>query len=150
MLLPEASSFAPLEDFALRQRFIDPSSGSIAAHFRDRLRPLAGAAAAAIAQEATARCPDAGAFEVTFRSDDSPGLVQSRLHGLGLTDAAPVIVSWDPATALVTEWGVFAAHWGDFCYPAADNVCIWPVAGNWRLCYRRYEVFQFTGGSRES
>lgn len=139
----DSSAFASLDEFTLRRRFVDPTTGAISAHFDGRIRPLTAAAAAAFAPAASARCAESGAFTVTFRSDDSPGLVNDRLRALAPARTTGIIVWWNRSTALLTEWDVFATRWGDFCYPAADNVCIWPLSGDWTLCYRRYEVFQF-------
>ena len=69
--------------------------------------------------------------------------MRSRLTELALPPAASIVVWWSPTTALLTDWALFAEHWDDFCYPAADSICIWPLAGDWTLCYRRYEVLQF-------
>ena len=143
MLSLDASSFAPLAEFPLRWRFTTSPAGEPAPHFAGRLRPLTSHAAAAVTPEATARCTDSSDFTTTFRSDDPPALVRSRLVALDLPPDEAIVVWWNPTTALVTDWALFAEHWDDFCYPAADSVCIWPVAGEWTLCYRRYEVLQF-------
>src|SRR5688572_182861 len=94
-LAREAASIAPLDEFALRRRFAESSSGEIAPHFRNRLRPLTGSAAAAIAAEATSRCADSSDFTITFRSDDSPGLVRARLSELPIPHDAQVVVWWN-------------------------------------------------------
>jgi hypothetical protein len=147
-LVLDPAAFAPLDDFALRRRFVEADTGDISAHFAGRIRPLTAATAASIAEDAVARCAKSTDFTVTFRSDDSPGIVIERLQELPLAEDTQILVWWNPSTALVTDWGLFAAHWDDFCYPAADNVCIWPIAGGWTLCYRHYEVLQFRSHPR--
>lgn len=147
-LVLDADAFASLDDFALRRRFVEPDTGVVPSHFVGRIKPLTAAIAASIADEAAARCAESGDFTVTFRSDDSPGIVHERLRELPLARETPIIVLWNRSTAVMTDWGAFAAHWDDFCYPAADNVCIWPLAGGWTLCYRHYEVLQFRSHPR--
>jgi hypothetical protein len=142
-LVLDDAAFASLDGFALRRRFVDPETDTVPRHFETRIRALTPAAASAIAGEATARCATSSDFTVTFRSDDSPGIVNDRLRELPLAEDTSIIVWWSPATALMTDWGTFVSHWDDFCYPAADNVCVWPLAGGWTLCYRSYEVIQF-------
>jgi hypothetical protein len=144
----DAAAFASLDEFTLRRRFVEPRTGLVPTHFRERIRPLTSQAAAELAGEATSRAADAVDFTVTFRTDDSPGLVNDRVRDLPLAPDTAVVVWWNAATAVVTDWELFASYWDDFCYPAADDVCIWPLAGGWTLCYRRYEVFQFRGGPR--
>jgi hypothetical protein len=139
----EADEFASFEAFPLKRRFLDPATGALASHFAGRMKPFTAARARALATEATARCAEAGDFTVTFRTDDSPGLVTRRLRALPVPDESSVVIWWDRATAVMTEWGVFVGYWDDFCYPASDDISIWPTDGGWTLCYRRYEVLQF-------
>ena len=54
-----------------------------------------------------------------------------------------VFVSWQQDVALRTTWEVFTAHWDDFCYPASDEVLIWPESGGWALLYHHEQEFQF-------
>ena len=143
-----AATFTSLDEFALRRRFVEPETGEIPRHFVGRIRPLTAVTAAAVAGEAEARCAESSDFTVTFRSDDSPGIVNERLRDLPLAPDTPIIVWWNASTAVLTDWEVFVGHWDDFCYPAADDVCIWPLAGGWTLCYRRYEVLQFRSDPR--
>ena len=144
----ESAAFTSFDEFAFRRRFVEPETGEVPHHFVGRIKPLTVAAAASLADEAAARCDESSAFTVSFRSDDSPGLVNERLRELPLAQDTPIIVWWNRSTAAMTDWGVFVSHWDDFCYPAADNVCIWPLAGGWTLCYRHYEVLQFRSHPR--
>ena len=144
----ESAAFTSFDEFAFRRRFVEPETGEVPHHFVGRIKPLTVATAASLADEVAARCDESSAFTVSFRSDDSPGLVNERLRELPLAQDTPIIVWWNRSTAVMTDWGVFASHWDDFCYPAADNVCIWPLAGGWTLCYRHYEVLQFRSHPR--
>ena len=144
----DADAFIPLDRFSLGWRFLDPNTGEVAGHFAGRVRPLTAARAATLAGDAAARCAEPAEFTVTFRTDDSPGLVNDRLRELPIAHDVPVIVSWNHSTAVETVWGIFAANWDDFCYPASDDVSILPLDGRWMLCYRHYEVLQFRGHPR--
>ena len=88
-------------------------------------------------------CRDGAEFSVTFRSDDPPGAVRQRLRELPPPPDEVVLVSWDAQTAVITDWDAFVTHWDDFCYPSSDDVTVLPLAGDWDLCYRHYEVMQF-------
>ena len=61
----------------------------------------------------------------------------------GIAPTEAVLISWDARTAAMTDWELFVAHWDDFCYPASDDVTVFPLGGEWVLCYHHYEVFQF-------
>ncbi len=54
-----------------------------------------------------------------------------------------IFVSWQPDTDVVTEWSIFLKFWDDFCYPASDDVSIWPVSEKWLLHYWHEEAFYF-------
>ncbi|MDQ3820276.1 MAG: DUF2947 domain-containing protein [Acidobacteriota bacterium] len=54
-----------------------------------------------------------------------------------------IIVSWDQATAVLTRWDVFCDYWDDFCYPASDDVTVFPPSIQWVLFYQHGERFIF-------
>ncbi len=54
-----------------------------------------------------------------------------------------VIVSWDERLAVLVEWKVFCEYWNDFCYPASDNIAIFPFSEEWTLLYMHEEYFTF-------
>ena len=115
-----------------------------------RLKPLGDDAAARAAATAAARQAAARTPLVSFRSDDPPGAVRSDLRALPIDASTEIMLSWNASTALVTDWDTFVSHWDDFCYPASDDVVIWPIVGAWTLCYHHYEVFQFQVEARAS
>jgi len=45
--------------------------------------------------------------------------------------------------AICVSWGVFCEYWDDFCYPASDDVAIWPLSQEWFLIYDHSEKFFF-------
>src|SRR5438034_486668 len=53
-------------------------------------------------------------------------------HG-GLRDS--VIIAWSSDCALRTTWETFTDYWSDFCYPASDDVAVWPESERWVLFY---------------
>ena len=54
-----------------------------------------------------------------------------------------VFVEWDSELVISTTWQIFTEYWDDFCYPASDNVTVWPMTGAWVLLYHHYEQFEF-------
>ncbi|HKV52762.1 MAG TPA: hypothetical protein VJO52_16325 [Gemmatimonadaceae bacterium] len=76
--------------------------------------------------------------------DDHEDEVRRLLSELPVAASAPVIVSWDADTAVITSWPVFVTYWTDFCYASSDDVTIWEPTKPWTLCYYHYEVMRFT------
>lgn len=54
-----------------------------------------------------------------------------------------VVLSWEPAVALKTSWAIFVEYWQEFCYPASDDLVVWPAVGNWVLLYHHEEELYF-------
>lgn len=54
-----------------------------------------------------------------------------------------VFISWQQDAAIRTTWEIFTAHWDDFCYPASDDVVVWPESECWALFYFHEQEFQF-------
>ena len=138
------SDFVSLEEFPLAWRFAPERVGEASSNWLSRVRPLGQSRAADAALFARDSCGASREFTITLRSDDSPLVVQAALNALPPAPATRIVLSWDSRTAVATEWEVFVAHWGVFCYPASDDVTIMPLDGDWCLCYRHYEIFQFS------
>lgn len=47
-----------------------------------------------------------------------------------------------PDQVYVVNWGVFCAHWDDFCYPS-DDVIICPLTEEWVLYFCHEEAFMW-------
>ena len=133
-----------MERFSLHWRFDANHCGLASSDLLSRVRALGALAAATVDERATAYCGEGGPVDVTFRSDDSPAEVTRRLRELPPLGDVPVLLSWDAQTAVVTTWEVFVTHWDDFCYSMSDDVTVMPLGGKWVLCYRHYDVMQFT------
>lgn len=54
-----------------------------------------------------------------------------------------VSLSWAPRVALATTWSVFANYWQHFCYPASDDLVVFPANGDWVLLYHHEQAFHF-------
>jgi hypothetical protein len=54
---------------------------------------------------------------------------------------------WDERLAICVSWGVFCQYWDDFCYPASDDVAIWPLSEEWFLIIDHSEKFFFVSGA---
>ncbi len=52
-----------------------------------------------------------------------------------------IIVSWQPGTAVLTNTELFIRNWDEFCYPASDDVTIYPEDESWVLHYWHEEEF---------
>ena len=141
--LLSSNDYTSLDEFPLGWRFTSQRLSRPAADVVSRLRPLGRDAAARAARTAGERDCDAIGEPRTFRSDDPPGTVRTNLHALAIDPRTEIVLSWNPSTALRTDWETFVGHWDDFCYPAADNVDIRAPDGDWILRYHHYEVFQF-------
>ena len=54
-----------------------------------------------------------------------------------------VNLSWDPEVALLTTWGVFVSYWQEFCYPASDDLVVFPKSEAWVFLFHHEEELQF-------
>jgi hypothetical protein len=59
------------------------------------------------------------------------------------TSEDEVVLSWGPTVALRTSWVVFVEYWQEFCYPASDDLLVFPPAADWVLLYHHEEEFHF-------
>jgi hypothetical protein len=141
------SDFVSLELFELNWRFTPDDTGAFSPDLLARIRPLTSERAADFAAFARSQCEEANQFGQTFPSDGEADVVRERLRALPPRSSESVLVSWDAQTALVTDWAVFVTLWDDFCYRSSDDVTIWPLDHSWVLCYRHYDIFQFTSAA---
>jgi hypothetical protein len=141
------SDFVPLAGFSERWRFADPLYGYVAPDLERRLRPLSAARAAEVGAEALRRHPqdpaDGAGAGLRLYSDGDDGPAQAWLRALPIALPTPVVVSWRPSAALLTDWEAFVAHWDDFCHVSADDVTVWEPGAAWTLCYWHYGVLRF-------
>jgi len=55
----------------------------------------------------------------------------------------PLVVSWTREWAVLTDGALFTARWDDFCYPASDDVTVFPLDEAWALHYWHEEEFVY-------
>ena len=54
-----------------------------------------------------------------------------------------VSLSWDAEVALLTTWGIFISYWQEFCYPASDDLVVFPKSEVWVFLFHHEEEFHF-------
>jgi hypothetical protein len=69
--------------------------------------------------------------------------VSSWLRSLPTGGEHEVVSSWSRDTAILLPWAVFLLRWEDFCYPASDDVAVFPLSEAWVLGYHHENVFQW-------
>ena len=52
-----------------------------------------------------------------------------------------VIASWSADEAIYLPWPVFTEYWSSVCYPASDDVTVWPQSNLWALSYDHIGAF---------
>ena len=57
--------------------------------------------------------------------------------------SSQLFVSWQQDAAIRTTWEIFTAYWDDFCYPASDDIIVWPESERWALFYFHEQEFHF-------
>lgn len=134
--------FVPLADFPLRWRWTEPRGNTLPPRVLARIRPLSAARAAELAPHAAYLCDERRELSREMRADGEAASVAAWLRTLHIDPTTRVVVSWDAASAVVTDWEVFCRYWDDFCYPAADDVTILPLSEDWVLCYDRFQLFR--------
>lgn len=141
-----AADFAPLDDFPLLGRWVSRTHERLPARALRTIRPLTPAVAARIGAEAAvrgARRP-VSELELAIRAEwDAPEPVRQRLAALPIAGDVEVVLSWDPAMAVVTRWGTFVRYWHAFCYPSSDDVTAWAPGGDWTLSYHHVQFIEF-------
>jgi hypothetical protein len=140
------ADFAPLDDFPLLWRWTSREHDLLAADILATIQPLTALRVASIALTAAARCVERRVVDLDLAISaewDDPASVRERLGARAVAESDPVIVSWDPQTAVVTRWATFVRHWDAFCYPSSDDVTVWSPWGDWTLCYRHFQVIGF-------
>ena len=145
----EDSDFQPLDEFPLKWRWTDPRWNELPADALKAIRPFSDGKARELLQHSLAFSNASGLFESHFdriSSIDAPA--DSTQVRQWLLDRSPdqdqmVIVSWDHHHAVLVRWDVFCEYWDDFCYPASDDVTVWPPSEEWALMYLHSEEFVF-------
>lgn len=143
------SDFRPMDDFPLKCRWTDPRWNELPAYALEAIQPFSDGKARELLQHSLAFSDASGLFESHFErisSIDAPvGSTEVRQWLLARSPVKEqmVIVSWDQHHAALVRWDVFYEYWDDFCYPASDDVTVWPPSEEWALMYLHNEEFVF-------
>lgn len=146
-----STKFATMDirEHPLGWRWTDPKHAVLPDEVLDRMVPFTP-------EEAEEICEKARAFN--GKKGLSPGQYDVRVISSGILSPAEgsawlcfqqpdldaeVFLSWEPDTAIQTTWGIFAEHWEDFCYPASDDLSVWPEDEKWALFFDHEEQFHF-------
>jgi hypothetical protein len=143
------NDFIPLAQFSLTWRWTDLRWNHLPEGALNSIRPLREDIARRLSQRSLAAC-DASRLnpDLYISVAELDSSVSARTVREWMRERAPnldqlVIVSWTAQAAIVTTWRVFTEYWDDFCYPASDNVMIWPVSEAWALRYDHEEQFYY-------
>ncbi len=129
-----------LQEFPLAWRWTDNRHAVLSKDLLSQLHPLE----AGPAQIAFERAQSfSRGFGKTYSADSPSEDVRAWLRERCDDSSEIVTISWSSNCALRTSWQIFTAHWSDFCYPASDDVTIWPDSQNWALFYYHEEQFEF-------
>ncbi len=146
------ADFVPLADFSLRWRWLEANQHPMSGDELARIKPLTSAAATR-AWEFAMRwhsgtsfdaCPSDEYFPSIATLEDPHGNAGQQWLSARLPETpVPIIVSWQPSDAVMTDSALFAKRWEAFCYPASDDVDIWPVDSRWVVTYWHEEQLWF-------
>ncbi|HEX5061753.1 MAG TPA: hypothetical protein VFV99_20440 [Kofleriaceae bacterium] len=151
-----SSDLASLDTFPLRWRWTEQRHTLLSPHELARVRPLSTQKARDAwdlslswhAREMDQATPSEKLFIVETldrpHERDGTGWLRARLP----SEPVPVIVSWQPDWAVLTDASLFVERWETFCYPASDDVDIWPLDGRWLAVYWHEE--QLAYGARRA
>src|SRR5690348_2184437 len=103
--------FVPLADFPLRWRWTEPRGNTLPPQALARIRPLGPARAAELAPHAAYLCDERRDLPQEISADGEAAAVSAWLRGRRIDPATRIVVSWDAATAVVTDWELFCHYW---------------------------------------
>ncbi|HEY9286212.1 MAG TPA: hypothetical protein VIP46_22360 [Pyrinomonadaceae bacterium] len=145
----EDTDFQPLDEFPLKWRWTDSRWNELPADALLTIQPVAESKARELLQYSLTFSDASGLFETQFEQIsrvEAPANSPSVREWLLARSTDPnqmVIVSWDHHHAALVRWAVFCEYWDDFCYPASDDVTVWPPSEEWVLMYLHDEEFVF-------
>ena len=153
MLELNKQDFRPIATFPLKWRWTDSRWNKLPRETLERIGPLNELKAAKLFGYFKKVCDGFWLTEPTFEnirsidtSTQSEEEVSRWLVSCNSNLNPAVILSWDEKLAVLTDWKVFCQYWDDFCYPASDDLAVFPLSEEWALLYQHNETFVF--GSR--
>jgi hypothetical protein len=149
----EEGDFRTLDQFPLKWRWTEEKYTVLPPDDLAQIRPLAEEKAAGLWQHCAdwisrnsweeGLSPEHFTDVQRINAEGEGEPARKRLRELSPAEEEQIIVRWDNRTAVVTKWGVFCRWWSDFCYPAGDDVVIWPLSEAWGMVYWHEEQFIF-------
>src|SRR5258708_2553114 len=146
----EEADFISLDDFSLKWRWTDKTWNELPKDDLKTIRPTVSEKAKELCEHSlkyfshyglSANCfINVALFETSTREkEEVANWLRSKL---GNNDEE-LVVCWDMKTAAIVGKDVFVKYWDDFCYPASDDVSIFPLDLEWMLGYFHDEYFEF-------
>jgi hypothetical protein len=155
MISFEDSDFRPLDELPIKWRWTDSRWNILPKEALKTIKPLVETKASELCQYSLPFFDQSGFNESLFENIKQVDAaeetleIQQWLLGCSSNLNQTVIVSWDKKMAVLVQWKVFCEFWDDFCYPASDDVAIFPYSEEWMLFYQHEESFIF-GKRREN
>ena len=81
--------------------------------------------------------------EMAYAESMSPDEGRHWLRSQPVLESAQVFLSWQPDTAIMTTWGIFADYWSEFCYGASDDLNVWAEDESWAFLFHHEGEFHF-------
>ena len=145
----EEADFTRLESFPLLSRWNDARWNELPSEALNDIQPLKKEKARELCQYSLTLSNQNGLIPEFFvKIEETDAAVenedaQSWLLSKISQKNSKVVVSWTNDLAVLVSWEIFCSYWDDFCYPASDDVAIFPLSEDWMLLYDHAEVFTF-------
>jgi hypothetical protein len=165
MIPAPAIEEVPLEEWRYAWR-IEQFDSPLSRLDRERIRPLSAASSKRIADylDTTGLHRDFPFKKGLFRRTESFALtsvdhqdkllkedrkVKKWLYQRGIPFAAPVFLSYDSSSAVLTTWKMLVRHWRLFYYPISDDLTVCDGSLNWCLLFFHEHELHFGTKKRE-
>lgn len=145
----EEEDYEPLESFPLLWRWNDARRNEPPSEALNDIQPLRKEKARELCQYSMTFSNRNGLIPEFFvKIEETAAAVENENAQRWLLLKVPqekskVVVSWTNDLAVLVSWEVFCQYWDDFCYPATDDVAIFPLSEDWMLLYDHAEAFSF-------
>ena len=149
MLNVEENDFRSIDSFPLIWRWTDSRWNKLPDSALNKIQPLTETKAREFFQHTLQFYDESGLVESLFENiekidaSNKAEEIQAWLFTCSSSSNQTIIVSWNNRLAALVEWRVFCKYWDDFCYPASDDVTIFPFSEEWTLLYSHEEYFIF-------
>jgi hypothetical protein len=139
--------YTPIDTFVLRWRWDEKHCPTMTAEELSHIHPLSPTKSREVYKTLQLRYSDFTSV-AEILAEGNPTTVQRWLEATLPHSAQPIILVWGPNVAVLTDRTSFIHWWDTFCYPASDDVAIWPTTKEWILRYSHEEAFYFAYGSQ--